>query len=296
MIKPGWHRGPVFIKLISWALACTWLAACATASASHQTNIASSVPARLSPTDIPDPIPGSTPTSTSTTKLSESSLTPDDPMRICSPFPGATRADLIASISNPYNPPPPGSDDPHQGIDLAVQQEGIALSGSPVLAVLSGSVAMVTADRFPYGYTLMVETPLEALPPDWMAAIHPPTPAPTRASNPALTCPAVTPEPPWNGARQSLYIVYAHLQEKAAFQSGDTIECSETIGRVGQSGNALNPHLHLEVRVGPAGARFSSMAHYDNTAQPEEMANYCIWRVSNVFQLIDPLRLLAQLP
>jgi hypothetical protein len=38
------------------------------------------------------------------------------------------------------------------------------------------------------------------------------------------------------------------------------------------------------------------MAHYDNTAQIEEMGNYCLWRVSNVFQLVDPLRLLAQLP
>jgi hypothetical protein len=38
------------------------------------------------------------------------------------------------------------------------------------------------------------------------------------------------------------------------------------------------------------------MAHYDNTAQTEEMGNYCMWRVSDVFQLVDPLRLLGQLP
>jgi murein DD-endopeptidase MepM/ murein hydrolase activator NlpD len=217
-------------------------------------------------------------------------------MSICAPFPGASRADLLASISNPYNPPPPGSDDPHQGVDLAVQQNGLALAGDPALAVLSGNVAMVTGDRFPYGYTLLVETPLEALPSAWMETLQPPTPAPTRPSNPALTCPVVTPQPSWDGDSRSLYILYAHLQEQAAFQPGNRIQCGQAIGRIGQSGNALNPHLHLEVRVGPSGARFSSMAHYDNTAQTEEMGNYCMWRVSDVFQLVDPLRLLAQLP
>jgi len=217
-------------------------------------------------------------------------------MSICSPFPDTSHADLLASISNPYNPPPPGSDDPHQGVDLAVQQNGLALAGGPALAVLSGKVAMLTADRFPYGYTLLVETPLEELPSAWMETLQPPTPAPTRPSNPALTCPAVTPQPSWDGESRSLYILYAHLQEQAAFQPGDRIQCGQAIGRIGQSGNALNPHLHLEVRVGPSGARFSSMAHYDNTAQIEEMGNYCLWRVSGVFQLVDPLRLLAQLP
>jgi murein DD-endopeptidase MepM/ murein hydrolase activator NlpD len=208
---------------------------------------------------------------------------------------------LIASISNPFNPPPPGSDDPHQGLDLAVQQNGIALAGGTALAVLTGEVAMVTQDRFPYGYTLLIETPLEVLPPTWLANLHTPasellTPAPTYHPNPALSCPAITPSPPWSNDRRSLYLLYAHLQEIPAFQPGDAIECGQTIGRIGQSGNALNPHLHLEVRVGPAGARFASVAHYDNTAQPEEMGNYCLWRVSNIFQLIDPLRLLAQLP
>jgi murein DD-endopeptidase MepM/ murein hydrolase activator NlpD len=177
-----------------------------------------------------------------------------------------------------------------------VQQYGIAVAGSPALAVLGGSVAMVTGDRFPYGYALLVETPFEAFPPEWVATIQPPTPAPIRTSNPALTCPAVTPQPSWDHSRRSLYILYAHLQEPAAFQPGDRIHCGQTIGHIGQSGNALNPHLHLEVRVGPAGARFSSMAHYDNTAQPEEMGNYCLWRVSDAFQHINPLHLLAQLP
>ena len=58
------------------------------------------------------------------------------------------------------------------------------------------------------------------------------------------------------------------------------------------SGNALNPHLHLEARVGPAGTRLDSMAHYDSSASPAEMAAYCLWRVSGAFQRINPLQLL----
>jgi murein DD-endopeptidase MepM/ murein hydrolase activator NlpD len=216
--------------------------------------------------------------------------------RVCSPFPGASQAELVAAISNPFNPPPPGSDDPHQGVDLAVQQEGIALAGAPALAVLSGSVAMVTADRFPYGYALLIETPIEALPPDVLAEIHLSTAAPTLAPDLALNCPAITPEPLWDPSARSLYVLYAHLESQPAFGLGDRIECGQTLGRIGQSGNALNPHLHLETRLGPAGARFISMAHYDNTATLEEMGNYCVWRVSGVFQLLNPLDLLRQLP
>jgi murein DD-endopeptidase MepM/ murein hydrolase activator NlpD len=217
-------------------------------------------------------------------------------VRLCPPFPGASQAGLLAAISNPFNPPPPGSDDPHQAIDLAVQENGMALAGGPVQAVLAGRVAMVTQDRFPYGYSLLVETPLDKLPAAWPAELRLPTPAPTLPPPAALTCPDVTPAAPWDETRRSLYILYAHLGEEPAFQPGDPLDCGQPIGQIGQSGNALNPHLHLEVRLGPAGARFASLAHYDNTARPEEMANYCLWRVSNLFQLVDPNLLLRQLP
>jgi murein DD-endopeptidase MepM/ murein hydrolase activator NlpD len=62
---------------------------------------------------------------------------------------------------------------------------------------------------------------------------------------------------------------------------------------VGKSGNALNPHLHFEIKVGPAGLRFTSMAHYDASATLEEMATYCTWSISGLFQVVDPLRLLS---
>jgi len=37
------------------------------------------------------------------------------------------------------------------------------------------------------------------------------------------------------------------------------------------------------------------MAHYASSASPEEMSNYCTWRVRGVFQAIDPLILLSAL-
>ena len=77
---------------------------------------------------------------------------------------------------------------------------------------------------------------------------------------------------------------------------GDPVECGERIGLIGQSGNALTPHLHLEARVGPAGARFDSMAHYSGGISLQEMSNYCDWRVSGLFQLIDPMKILVNLP
>jgi hypothetical protein len=54
--------------------------------------------------------------------------------------------------------------------------------------------------------------------------------------------------------------------------------------------------LHVETRIGPAGARFASLAHYDNRATPEEMGLYCLWRISGLFQLVDPLAVLALQP
>jgi murein DD-endopeptidase MepM/ murein hydrolase activator NlpD len=293
MCKPRSRCEYKISKLVGAILFFVSLAACSPSSGTVSPTLASD-PSPLPPTVTPRLVSVSTSTPVRLQALPTASPTPIQKTSICSPFPGASQADLVASISNPFNPPPPGSDDPHQGVDIAVQQDGLALAGGPVLAVLGGTVAMVTDDRFPYGFSLLVETSLDDLPLEWLAENPALTPASTRGAHPSLTCPVVTPA--WNEAARSLYLLYAHLQEKPIYQPDQRIDCGELVGHVGQSGNALNPHLHLEARLGPAGARFVSMAHYDNSAQPEEMGNYCLWRVSNVFQLIDPMLLVKQLP
>jgi murein DD-endopeptidase MepM/ murein hydrolase activator NlpD len=173
-------------------------------------------------------------------------------------------------------------------------QNGISLSGLPVQAILEGQVALVVSGRFPYGNAVLVETPLDSLPPALLEMLDlPPVPAEPQVSN-ALTCPTPAAPTEWKPERSSLYLLYAHMLEPPASQAGDSVSCGQVIGAIGSSGNALNPHLHLEVRVGPAGARFPGMAHYDASAKPEEMTAYCQWRVSGSFVHIDPLLLFSQ--
>jgi murein DD-endopeptidase MepM/ murein hydrolase activator NlpD len=240
------------------------------------------------PTLTPSPEPSPTPT-----RLP--SLTPTPALELCSPLQGYALADLTAMISNPYHPPKPGSDDPHHGVDLAVRSPNtqVALAGNPVLAALPGRVAAVMHDRFPYGSAVLVETPLEAASPEWWAQAGVPAPAPTLPPHPALTCPAFTQPPTWDESRRSLYVLYAHMQSGLAVEAGQQVTCGQALGSVGDSGNALNPHLHFEVRTGPAAASLGSMAHYDASASPDEMATYCLWRVSGLFQLVDPMQLLS---
>ena len=197
-------------------------------------------------------------------------------------------------IANPYDPPPLGSDDPHQGIDLAQVKDGIALSGLPVQAVLPGRVALAVSGRFPYGNAVLVETPLEALPAAWLEALDLPDVPATPEKLTSLTCPTPVAPVSLNYEKRSLYLLYAHLLEPPTVTAGDKVACGQVIGAIGSSGNALNPHLHLEVRLGPAGVSFPGMAHYDTSASPQEMAAYCQWRVSGSFLTIDPLRLFAE--
>lgn len=211
---------------------------------------------------------------------------------ICSPLENYSFNELEEAISNPYHPPQFGSDDPHQGIDFAVLNYGMAVPGNLIQAVMDGAVSMIINDRFPYGNAVLVETKIKSLPMDWLDILNLPVLVPTLEAHSSLTCPLISPEPSWNFEDRSIYILYAHLLEEVDFQVDDEIQCGETIGRIGQTGNALNPHLHLEARIGPADARMKSLGHYDTSITPEEMHYYCVWRVSGLFQLIDPLRLL----
>lgn len=240
--------------------------------------------------------PSSTPAPPTATASPAPSPTPTPGVQVCAPLEGIPLAGLPGLVSNPYAPPPTGSDDPHHGVDLALLDPAtrLALAGHPVQAALPGQVAGVIRERFPYGNAVIVETPLEGLPPGWLTTLALPTPAPVQPGHPVLTCP--TPSAPLSAETdpRSLYLLYAHLQEPPEVAPGEALACGASLGAVGMSGNALNPHLHLEVRVGPPGIHFESLAHYTASASPREMGDYCLWRVSGAFQHLDPLAVLLR--
>lgn len=259
------------------------LAACGPAQATEMVSTSTS-------TALPTPAPSITPFPV----LAATATAPA--FQTCSPLNDVAPEQIPTLVTNPYNPPPPGRDDPHAGVDLADMIPGsrVAVSGRAVHAVLSGEVAAVVRDRFPFGNALIVETPLDALPASFLQALPVPTLAPTPAGKRALVCPAFKVPAAWDFSRRSLYLLYAHMQEDPAFQPGDKVQCGQALGKVGKSGNALNPHLHLEARVGPAGARLGSLSHYIDSATLEELSAYCTWATSGMFQVMDPLRLFGQ--
>ncbi len=230
------------------------------------------------------------------TSLPSPTVTPQPKTLICSPLAGYQPDALAAQISNPYNPPPPGSDDPHYGVDLADFNlpERIARSGMAVQAVLSGRVAGVIVNRFPYGNTLIVESPLSELDDPTVARLNLPDPPLSIVQPLTLTCPPYPLPEDWRTRPRSLYLLYAHLRDAPTLPLDETVTCGQVIGAIGDSGNALAPHLHLEARIGPAGVDFPSMAHYSSSATSEEMAAYCLWRVSGLFQSLDAMCLLNE--
>ena len=229
------------------------------------------------------------------TPTSPPSETATPALSLCSPLEGITLAELGQPdlLKNPYQTPHPGMDDGHHGDDFAFWSRGSykTMLGLPVHAVLAGQVAAVIANREPYGNAVMIETPLQALPQAWLEALPIPSPAPTIQPAPNLLCPA-DPVNYQTRPGRSLYLLYAHLEQTPNLATGDAVACGQTIGEVGTTGKSVNPHLHLETRVGPSGATFKSMSHYDTSSSETEMAAYCTWRVSGLFQMFDPMQLL----
>jgi murein DD-endopeptidase MepM/ murein hydrolase activator NlpD len=238
------------------------------------------------------------PTAIPTTNLP--TLTITDTFSLCSPLEGIALNQIIDHISNPFSPPPQGSDEPHQGIDLSVvdPNTGFAVEGTSVKAVLTGYVAAIINDRFPYGNAIIIETPLDSVPSQWLREMALPTKAPIQVDHPVLTCPKTgnpgfIEKPTHNEPTSySLFLLYAHLLGPVDYEIGEGIHCGSRVGSIGSSGNTLHPHLHLELRTGPSGYWFAGLAHYDTSATNLEMAGYCAWRVSGEFQVMNPLDLL----
>jgi murein DD-endopeptidase MepM/ murein hydrolase activator NlpD len=218
--------------------------------------------------------------------------------RICSPLGDFSLAEMHTILSNPFAPSmiEDARDGGHHGADFAYYthpETGQAMLGAPIQAVFTGKVASVSTNRPPYGNLILIETPLQNLPVGIQALFKTyPLPTPSAAET-HLSCPPTgILSIRWDTDHPSLYTLYAHMQSPADFQIGDEVGCGQVIGQVGTSGSSVNPHLHLEMRYGPGGASFVSLAHYSGDATPAEMAAYCTWRVSGIFQLIDPMKVI----
>lgn len=247
-----------------------------------------------SPTASPSPSPTRLP---SPTVLPSPSPAPAA-SQLCSPLEDFTFGDLKKIVTTPFDAPLPGLDNGHFGIDLSYYRWGEreTMLGLPIYSILPGKVASVVQDRYPYGNMVIIETSLSSLSPDLRSLLDfpiQPTPVPGSIR---LTCPALDPQPAWDLDNRSLYVLYAHMNKSPLVASGEKIACGQTLGEVGTSGGSINPHLHLETRLGPSGAAFSSMSHYRNSATDQEKASYCTWRVSGLFQAFDPQKLLFPNP
>lgn len=274
------------ITLLLFALLLAVISACS-APLESPTPTAVRITATLTP---PSPTATLAPSSTPTPRPTS---TPDADAVVCSPLEGITLAQLTEIVSNPLVTPVPGLDDGHHGVDFAFYRFGerTTMRGLPVYSVMEGTVAAVVQNRTPYGNMIIVETPLELLSAGQVSDLNLPAVIPTIQPHPAMTCPT-NEETASPIAGRSLYFLYAHMESASRLKVGDSVTCGAALGGVGTTGMSVNDHLHLEARIGPARQRFNGMAFYDTGATAEEMANYCRWRASQTFQLLDPLKTL----
>lgn len=118
--------------------------------------------------------------------------------QLCSPLAYETIPELWEIISDPYNPPPMGRDERHQGVDFShYSRKGYkTIEGEPVQVVLAGRAASVIQNRLPYGNMVMIETPYSDLP-------------------------AGLPDALGMAAGESLYLLYAHFGHEPLVKLGD---------------------------------------------------------------------------
>lgn len=226
---------------------------------------------RLKQTENTPPLAAETGTNQNTAP--QASTTGDEAFQICSPLAAHALEELPEIVSDPFNPPAPGKEERHHGVDFSYYRRGerLSIQGEEIQAVLAGRVAAALVDKFPYGNALIVETPASELPQSITEALG-------------------------IAAQESLYILFAHMESAEAFELGQGLQACQFVGRVGKSGNAGVPHLHMETRIGPPGTTFASMLFYSTRATTEERENYQLWRTSGVFRAFDPMKLLSLAP
>ncbi|OGO31122.1 MAG: hypothetical protein A2Z16_15725 [Chloroflexi bacterium RBG_16_54_18] len=213
------------------------------------------------------------PTRPQTAPAASETEEPSPAFTVCSPLVDTPLEELSQIVSDPYRPPPPGSEARHHGVDFAYFRRygRAAIEGAGIQSVLNGQVAASIVDSFPYGNMLIIETPGSLLPPELADRIS-------------------------ISAGESLYTLYAHMERPPKLRLGDSLKACQPLGNVGKSGNAGGAHLHLEARLGPAGTRFSGMAYYKVWATDEQRDNYLLWRTSGIYRHFDPMTLLTGVP
>lgn len=204
-------------------------------------------------------------------------------------------ASLTEIITQPFKMPPLGFDNDHQGVDFSYYRRNgrIGIQGLEIYSAMEGKVAAVLKQKMVYGNAVMIETPISQIPFAWLSKLNFPSIESTVVPNPRLTCPVVKNDSfsQLDTSKRSLYLLYAHMEQPPVLKVGDVIRCGQIIGTVGNSGKSTNPHLHIEVRIGPSNAVFEGLAHYDASTSEMERHNYCVWRVSNLFEMTDPMNL-----
>ncbi|MBN2550821.1 MAG: M23 family metallopeptidase [Anaerolineales bacterium] len=238
----------------------------------HRT--AASEPTRPSATTVPtdNPPPTSTPSPDPTATISPSPPPSEiTPFSLCTPVATIPLDLLTRYISDPYRPPPPGSDERHEGVDFSYyHMPGVvgSIEGVTVQSVLPGRVASAVADSFPYGNFVIVETQRESLPEEIIERLKIPL-------------------------GQSLYLAYVHLLKTPLVSLGQEVVGCQQLGQVGATGNTDAPHLHFETRLGPAGGQFPVMKAFVTGVTAEERQYYILWRTSGLYNHFDPMLLLA---
>lgn len=244
-------------------------------------------------------VPTATPTTLSTATIAPTATATAVPpiTGISSPLQDIALGDLRLITSYAYSFKYPFSEGPeddknHPAVDLSFYQfkSWNTVVGHPIQAMLPGKVIASENDVYPYGNSILIETPLDQLSPDLISQMQIGKPYSEEEIKARSSCQPDQSKISWSQTQKSVYTLYAHMQSPSPFKPGDEVKSGEVIGAVGASGHAVvgNEHLHLEVRVGPSDASFGTMSDYIYSATDEERYNYCIWALSEEFLPINP--------
>lgn len=253
----------------------------------------SALPATPTPMIASQTMPAPSQTVTTQTMLPPTSTPfPWVDFSVSSPLADISLTDLRTILSEPFLMPPPGEDGGHHGTDFAYYSRSTheTMIGLPIYSMLPGVVAATTEKKNPYGNLVIVETKLMNIPPEFLVSLPVPTHlSPYPYDSRLIYCSSLKHQQ-WQADPTSLYILYGHLLEPTSLIVGEVVTSGQLIGGVGNTGMSGNPHLHLEMRIGPGNSRFPSMGYYDTSATTDEMLAYCDWRVSGKYALLDPMK------